>query len=180
MKNNNITLKLNEIHAKIAKEENEMREDSWMKTRAGAKGKVFENDDIQDPTKQQMLTLLDNEFGGFEGMDKFSAEEAIYWYAYNHHGGQNSNLYSALSVSEYKPSPLISNIEDTDDEMSVAMYNTLVDEFGGEEIGGEDYEPDYDSEMDMFEGDKNETDSPSDNEEALNEELIRFKKIINY
>ncbi len=129
----------------------EINSDSWMKTRAGADGKVFENiDSIQDPTRDEMLSVLANEMGGLEGMDSFSAEEAMYWYAYNHHGGQNSNLYSVLSTSEYKPSRLYNNIEDSGDEMSLAMYNTLVSNFGGEEIDmqGDNYDDeDYNSEL---------------------------------
>jgi hypothetical protein len=118
---------------------------------------VFENDNLlsdnvnSDPTKSEMLDTLRQEFGGFEGYDNFSAEEAIYWYGYNNHGGQNSNLYSALSTSKYKPSSSMSNIEDVDDEMSIAMYNTLVDNFGGEEIGNNDYELDEDVEMTEYE-----------------------------
>jgi len=103
---------------------------NWMN-----KLKITENEQkTQDPTKKEMLDVLSSETGGFEGMDKFSAEEAIYWYAYNHHGGQWSNLYSALSTSDYKPSPLMKNIEDCDDEMTCAYYNTLVSNFGGEEV----------------------------------------------
>lgn len=121
------------------------KKESWMKTRAGATGKVFENESMnQDPTKKEMLDILKSEMGGFEGTDDFSAEEAIYWYAYNNHGGQHSNLYSALSTSEYKPSRLMKNIDDSDDEISLAMYNTLVDNFGGEEMGLDSGEIGYD------------------------------------
>jgi hypothetical protein len=35
--------------------------------------------------------------------DDFDREEAIYWYACSWHGGQWSNLYSALSTSESSP-----------------------------------------------------------------------------
>ena len=94
--------------------------------------------------KEEMLDYLNSEFGGFEGTDNFSAEEAIYWYAYHNHGGQWSNLYSALSTSQYKPSPMMKSIEDSDDEISIAMYNTLVEKFGGEEISFDGYESDFD------------------------------------
>lgn len=97
-----------------------------------------------DPTKEEMLDYLNSEFGGFEGTDNFSAEEAIYWYAYHNHGGQWSNLYSALSTSQYKPSPMMKSIEDSDDEISIAMYNTLVEKFGGDEISFDGYESDFD------------------------------------
>jgi hypothetical protein len=141
-----------------------MNEESFMKMRAGVDGKVFENNvSNQDPTKEEMLNVLSSEMSGFEGTDNFSAEEAIYWYAYDHHGGQNSNLYSVLSTTEYKPSPLLGSIEDITDEMTLTMYNTLVSNFGGEEVslGGEsDYEEDEDI--------------------KLNEAITRFKNIINY
>lgn len=93
-----------------------------------------ERENTDDPSKEQMMAILNNELGGLEGYDKFSAEEAIYWYSNNYHGGQDSNLYSALSTSEYKPSRMISGIEESEDEMSMAMYNTLVSNFGGDVI----------------------------------------------
>jgi len=112
---------------------------------------MITKEEYSDPTKSEMLDTLKQEFGGFEGYDNFSAEEAIYWYAYNNHGGQNSNLYSTLSTSTYKPSPLMKNAEDIDDDMAISMYNTLVDKFGGEEIGHGDYELDGDIEMTEYE-----------------------------
>ena len=36
----------------------------------------------------------------------FVSEEAIYWFANDYHGGQGSNLYSALSTSGFRPGPL--------------------------------------------------------------------------
>ena len=55
----------------------------------------------QDPTRNEMLTFL----CGFypHEAEQFDREEAIYWFANDWHGGQSSNLYSALSTSEYKP-----------------------------------------------------------------------------
>lgn len=106
-----------------------------MQELAGIRPLSEQGGNFKDPTKNEMMKVLEDDFGGFEGYDEFSAEEAIYWYAYSHHGGQNSNLYSALSTSEYKPSRLAKSIEDSDDDISIAMYNTLVDNFGGEEVG---------------------------------------------
>jgi hypothetical protein len=106
-----------------------------MQELAGIRPLNEQRDNYKDPTKNEMMKVLEDDFGGFEGYDKFSAEEAIYWYAYDHHGGQSSNLYSALSTSKYKPSRLAKSIEDSDDDISIAMYNTLVDNFGGEEVG---------------------------------------------
>ncbi|MFW5847783.1 MAG: hypothetical protein ACOCVF_02575 [bacterium] len=78
-----------------------------------------------DPTKGEMVAFLR---GNFENYDDFSAEEAIYWFGYDYHGGQDSNLYSALSTSKYKPSPLMNNSDDLDG-LSKMMYEALVNNF---------------------------------------------------
>ena len=57
-----------------------------------------------DPTANEIRLFLKNIYG--DELDEFSQEEAIYWFAYDWHGGQSSNLYSALSTSPYKPGPL--------------------------------------------------------------------------
>jgi len=51
---------------------------------------------LSDPTREEMLTAL-------SGADEFDIEAAIYWFANDWHGGQFSNLYSALSTSPYRP-----------------------------------------------------------------------------
>ena len=56
---------------------------------------------MQDPTKQEMLEYLSG-----IGADDFDAEVAIYAFAEAWHGGQSSNLYSALSTSDFRPGPL--------------------------------------------------------------------------
>lgn len=53
----------------------------------------------QDPTRNEMLTFL----AGYLEFDQFDREEAMYWFAYDWHDGQASNLYAALSTSPYKP-----------------------------------------------------------------------------
>lgn len=78
-----------------------------------------------DPTKGEMVAFLK---GNFDNYDDFSAEEAIYWFGYNYHGGQNSNLYSALSTSQYKPSPLMNNSDELEG-LSEMMYEALVNNF---------------------------------------------------
>ena len=65
----------------------------------------------------------------FPGANEDSMEVAIYWFAYNHHEGQFSDLYSTLSTSDYKPSRLTMNIDDEDDEMAKEMYQELESEF---------------------------------------------------
>ena len=51
---------------------------------------------IGDPTIEEMRSLLSD-------ADTFDREGAIYWFAADYHGGQGSNLYSALSRSQYRP-----------------------------------------------------------------------------
>jgi hypothetical protein len=53
---------------------------------------------LSDPTRDEMLTALAG-----AGADEFDIEAAIYWFAADWHGGQWSNLYSALSTSPYRP-----------------------------------------------------------------------------
>jgi hypothetical protein len=53
---------------------------------------------VSDPTRDEMLTALAQ-----SGADEFDIEAAIYWFSTDWHGGQWSNLYSALSTSPYKP-----------------------------------------------------------------------------
>lgn len=64
---------------------------------------------ISDPTHDEMVEYLTAQ--GCE--DEFDREEAIYWFAYAWHGGQWSNLYSALSTSSYSPGPCTMGPEDT-------------------------------------------------------------------
>lgn len=67
---------------------------------------------MQDPTREEMLaTLQASPYAEEEG--EFAIEEAIYWFASDWHGGQDSNLYAALSQSPYSPGPLAEGPEDT-------------------------------------------------------------------
>lgn len=60
---------------------------------------------VQDPTLDEMLAFLSTQTCG-EELDEFAAHEAIYWFANDYHGGQDSHLYSALSTSPYTPGPI--------------------------------------------------------------------------
>lgn len=80
-----------------------------------------------DPTKEEMLSFLQQNLSS--EFTEFDAEEAIYWFGYSYHGGQWSNLYSALSTSKYKPSPSMNDIPE--DGVSKIMYDELVQQFGG-------------------------------------------------
>ena len=62
-----------------------------------------------DPTQNEMLTFLCG-FYPYEAT-QFDREEAIYWFASAWHGGQDSNLYSALSTSPYSPGPICNGPE---------------------------------------------------------------------
>ena len=61
----------------------------------------------------------------------FDIAAAIYWFANDYHGGQSSNLYSALSTSDYRPGPMHKSIKDDENETATQMYQELVNEFGG-------------------------------------------------
>ena len=89
-----------------------------------------------DPTKEEMVGFLTNKFQGLiDPMDadanNFDIESAIYWFGNDYHGGQNSNLYSALSTSEYRPGPMHKSIEDEESETATQMYQELVNQYGG-------------------------------------------------
>jgi hypothetical protein len=58
--------------------------------------------------------------------DEFDREQAIYWFANDHHGGQWSELYAALCASEYQPGA----IERCPDGSGEDCYAALVEEFG--------------------------------------------------
>ncbi len=68
---------------------------------------------MRDPTRQEMLDHLAALPFAAE-RDEFDREEAIYWFSADYHGGQWSNLYSALSTSPYSPGPLRNGPEETD------------------------------------------------------------------
>lgn len=93
----------------------------------GAPGSKKRNMSIADPDKNEMLTFLQTTFGNEEGFE-FDAEAAIYWFANFNHGGQNTNLYSALSMSEFNPGPMSRGPEPGSSEEM--MYNALEDEYG--------------------------------------------------
>lgn len=80
-----------------------------------------------DPTKAEMLAALETAFKGCE-FDEFDTEGAIYWFAADYHGGQWSNLYSALSTSPYRPGACESGPEDG--STAADMFEHLVREFG--------------------------------------------------
>ncbi len=81
--------------------------------------------DMQDPERDDMLALLKETYG--VDAEPFDVEAAIYWFANDWHGGQWSNLYSALSTSPYRPGAC----ENGPDPESPAadMYATLEEHY---------------------------------------------------
>lgn len=82
---------------------------------------------MRDPTLDEMRTYLRKQHG--REAEEFDVEEAIYWFAADYHGGQSSNLYSALSRSEFRPGRASHGPERGGH--SEVMYADLVREFGG-------------------------------------------------
>lgn len=95
---------------------------------------------IGDPTKEEMVNFLRSKSGGED--DEFDIEAAIYWFASDFHGGQTSNLYSALSTSEFSPGPM-SNDVTHEGETASMLYDELVAEYApghSREEGGDKHE----------------------------------------
>jgi len=84
-----------------------------------------------DPTRGEMMERLAKTFAGSlddtYGGD-FDIEAAIYWFANDYHSGQTSNLYSALSMSNYKPGLMETGIEYLGD-LAGEMYQFLVENY---------------------------------------------------
>lgn len=64
-----------------------------------------------EPTHDEMVAFLKPHAAMYEA-DDFDIEEAIYWFANDYHGGQDSTLYSVLSTSEFCPGPLADGPQD--------------------------------------------------------------------
>lgn len=80
-----------------------------------------------DPTREEMLAALDA-FGFVDEQEEFDREEAIYWFANDWHGGQDSNLYSVLSTSAYSPGPIANG--PSQDGIAMELYQHLQSTFG--------------------------------------------------
>lgn len=79
-----------------------------------------------DPTRLEMIEYLNQ-----QGCNSFEAEQAIYWFAHDWHGGQGSNLYSALSCSRYRPGPCEAGVSGSLAEIAYELleerYVTITD-----------------------------------------------------
>jgi len=86
---------------------------------------------ILDPTAEEMRTLLrgsiEEQTGEAWQNYEFDIESAIYWFAADYHGGQDSNLYSALSTSEFHPGACCNGPEPESTEES--LYAELEAEY---------------------------------------------------
>jgi hypothetical protein len=79
------------------------------------------SDKVVDPTAQMMREYLSSkQFKIYEFSD-FDIEGAIYWFATFHHSGMMSNLYSASSTSNYRPSCLADGPEEESSEMDAFL-----------------------------------------------------------
>jgi hypothetical protein len=78
-----------------------------------------------DPSREEMIEHIRRAYG--READEFDIEEAIYWFANDYHGGQGSNLYSALSTSEFRPGRMSNGPEEG--SMGEMIYADLVDTF---------------------------------------------------
>lgn len=92
----------------------------------------FLSESKQDPTREEMLHFLEQQFGREEGFED-NAEVSMYWFANDYHGGQWSNLYSVLSTSPFSPGPIANGPEP--DSVEEMMYQALEAEYGGKQAG---------------------------------------------
>lgn len=83
---------------------------------------------MKDPTRAEMMAVLVPLFR-HDTDGHWDYEEAMYWFANDYHGGQTSNLYSALSTSEYRPGPITTGCEP--ETISAMMYECLERAFIG-------------------------------------------------
>jgi hypothetical protein len=72
---------------------------------------------MHDPTKKEIHDAVNH-----LDFDDFDFEAACYWFANFYHGGQSTNLYSVLSMSEYKPGMMETGPED-----DAAIYDIFVE-----------------------------------------------------
>jgi len=84
---------------------------------------------MKDPTLEEMRAFIDA-LPFAEERSEFDREAAIYWFANNWHGGQASNLYSALSQSEFHPGPCCNGPEpdSTESDLYLQLQTEFVEE----------------------------------------------------
>ncbi len=90
---------------------------------------------MTDPTLEEMREFIDSLPLGDE-VEEFDREEAIYWFASEWHSGQASNLYSALSRSQFTPGASTNGPEPG--SMASMLLAELEAFFGGQTDNAED------------------------------------------
>lgn len=85
---------------------------------------------VLDATRDELVAFCDA-IAPDATSDEFDYEEAIYWFASDYHGGQFTNLYSALSQSPFTPSILANQVNR--DGMAGWFYDELVRQFTNDE-----------------------------------------------
>ena len=84
----------------------------------------------KDPTRDEMLAFLTDRAAQYGDVDsEFDIEGAMYWFGVHWHGGQDSNLYSAVSTSPYNPGPCCTGPEP--DSLEQFLYQELECEYAG-------------------------------------------------
>lgn len=81
-----------------------------------------------DPTREELIAYLHANYSqcgdDYEDGGEFDVEEAAYWLAAHHHGGQWSNLYAALCASPYTPGPCTADLPDYKERFTAsALYD---------------------------------------------------------
>jgi hypothetical protein len=78
-----------------------------------------------DPTTKEMLDYLSPLLPEAYEAD---LHEAIYWFAADYHGGQWSNLYSALCSALFRPGPIAKHVT-KGEGLGREAYALLVEQF---------------------------------------------------
>ncbi len=85
---------------------------------------------MSDPTADEMREYLKDRWEltpESESEWAIDVEEVIYWFAYAYHDGQWSELYSALSTSEFHPGSDSAGVEP--DTLAAIMLADLIEEY---------------------------------------------------
>lgn len=77
-----------------------------------------------DPTYSQMHRFLFEQYRGAEFNE--DRDEAIFWFAMHHHGGQSTNLYRAILETPFDPGPAARLDADS---VAGDMYRLLMSEY---------------------------------------------------
>jgi hypothetical protein len=79
---------------------------------------------MQDPNRETLDNVIDEMV---PDVDRWTREETIYWFAYEYHSGQGSNLYSVLGTSPFDPGPMANGPSEWE---SSDLLQRLVEHFG--------------------------------------------------